>query len=198
MKKSRTETARTRRRIIEIASKAFRAQGIEATCLAEIMAAAGMSHGGFYRHFTSKEELVAEAVAMGLEQLVLESEHAAGQGAQAALEYALNYLSPENRDDVEHSCLFAASGSELVRAGDKTRHVASKAFCRAVEGLAPFMRGPPHDDPNSAAISVLTHMIGALTMSRLVDDPVLSDRILEITRERLTQSMTAPIGARSS
>jgi TetR/AcrR family transcriptional repressor of nem operon len=189
MKKSKAQTAETRRRIVEIASEAFRRQGIEATGVAEIMAAAGLTHGGFYRHFTSKEELVAEAVAMSLEQLVLQSERAAAQGAEAALNQALEYLSPLSRDDVEHSCTFAAAGSELVRADEKTRHIASEAFKRTLEGLAPFMCTPRNVDRTSAAISVLTNMIGALTMARLVDDPVLSDRILEVTRERLIRSI---------
>ena len=101
MKKSKAQTAETRRRIVEIASEAFRRQGIEATGVAEIMAAAGLTHGGFYRHFSSKEELVAAAVAMSLEQLVLQSERAAEQGAEAALNHALEYLSPLSRDDVE-------------------------------------------------------------------------------------------------
>jgi TetR/AcrR family transcriptional repressor of nem operon len=174
---------------VEIASEAFRRQGIEATGVAEIMAAAGLTHGGFYRHFGSKEELVAEAVAMSLEQLVLQSERAAAQGAEAALNQALEYLSPLSRDDVEHSCTFAAAGSELVRADEKTRHIASEAFKRTLEGLAPFMCTPRYVDRTSAAISVLTNMIGALTMARLVDDPVLSDRILEVTRERLIRSI---------
>jgi TetR/AcrR family transcriptional regulator, transcriptional repressor for nem operon len=105
---------------VEIASRVFRSQGIEATGVAEIMAAAGLTHGGFYRHFDSKEELVAEAVALSLEQWVIESERAAHQGPRAALDHALEYMSPQNRDDLEHSCTFAASGSELVRADDKT------------------------------------------------------------------------------
>jgi AcrR family transcriptional regulator len=120
VKKSKAETAETRRRIVEIASKAFRSKGIAATGVAEIMAAAGLTHGGFYRHFSSKEELVADAVAMSLEQLVLDSEKAAEEGAEAALNHALEYLSPA---------------------------------------------------------------------SRMVDDPLLSDRILEVTRERLTVSV---------
>lgn len=189
MKKSKAQTAETRRRIVEIASQAFRRQGIEATGVAEIMAAAGLTHGGFYRHFSCKEELVAEAVAMSLEQLVLQSERAASQGAEAALNQALEYLSPLSRDDVEHSCTFAAAGSELVRADDKTRHIASEAFKRTLEGLAPFMCTPRNVDRTSAAISVLTNMIGALTMARLVDDPVLSDRILAVTRQRLIKSI---------
>jgi TetR/AcrR family transcriptional regulator, transcriptional repressor for nem operon len=189
MKRSKADTAETRRRIVEIASQAFRGQGIEATGVAEIMAAAGLTHGGFYRHFSSKEELVAEAVAMSLEQLVLQAERAAELGAEAALNHALEYLSPTNRDDVEHSCTFAAAGSELARADDKTRRVASEAFKRTLEGLAPFMCRSQGADRSSAAISVLTNMIGALTMARMVDDPVLSDRILAVTRERLIQAI---------
>ncbi len=189
MRKSRAETAETRRRIVEIASRVFRSQGIEATGVAEIMAAAGLTHGGFYRHFDSKEELVAEAVALSLEQWVIESERAAHQGPRAALNHALEYMSSQNRDDLEHSCTFSASGSELVRADDKTRHVASEAFRRTLEGLAPFMSTPRNSDRDAAAISVLTNMIGALTMARLVDDPALSDRILEVTRKRLIQSI---------
>jgi TetR/AcrR family transcriptional repressor of nem operon len=189
MKKSKAQTAETRRRIVEIASEAFRRQGIEATGVAEIMAAAGLTHGGFYRHFGSKEELVAAAVAMSLEQLVLQSERAAEQGAEAALNHALEYLSPLSRDDVEHSCTFAATASELVRADGRTRHVASEAFRRTLEGLAPFMCRSQCADQTSAAISMLTNMIGALTMARLVDDPVLSDRILAVTRQRLIKSI---------
>jgi TetR/AcrR family transcriptional repressor of nem operon len=189
LKRSRADTALTRRRIIEIASKAFRRQGIEATGVAEIMEAAGLTHGAFYRHFSSKEELVVEAVAMSLEELVHDCERAADQGAEATLHHALHYLSAANRDDVERGCTFAAAASELARAGKKARHVASEAFKRTLEGLAPFMSTPESDDRISAAISVLTNMIGALTMSRMVDDPVLSDRILAVTRERLTQSI---------
>jgi TetR/AcrR family transcriptional regulator, transcriptional repressor for nem operon len=189
LKKSKAETAETRRRIVDSASKVFRGQGIEATGLAEIMAAAGLTHGAFYRHFRSKEELVAEAVAMSLERLVLESQRAADRGAEATLRHALAYLSAENRDDIEHGCTFAAAGSELVRAGGRTRHVASQAFKRTLEVLAPFMAATAGGDRTAAAISLLTHMIGALTMARVVDDPALSDRILEAARERLTQSI---------
>lgn len=189
MKKSKAETAETRMRIVETAAKAFRTQGIEATGVAEIMVAAGLTHGAFYRHFSSKEELVAEAVASSLEQLILESERWAEQGAGAALRHALDYLSPASRDDLAQSCTFAATGSELVRAGDKTRHIASEAFKRNLDWLAPFMSAPRSDDRITAAISVLTNMIGALTMSRMVDDRALSDRILEVARERLSRSI---------
>jgi TetR/AcrR family transcriptional repressor of nem operon len=188
MRKSKAETAETRRRIIEVASEAFRRQGIEATGVAEITAAAGLTHGGFYRHFDSKEELVAEAVAMSLEKWVLQSERAAHQGTEAALAHALEYLSATHRDDVAHSCTFAATASELVRADQRTRHIASEAFKRTLERLAPLMSAAPGAERTSAAVSVLTNMIGAMTMARLVDDPVLSERILEVARQRLIRS----------
>ncbi|MHC5544384.1 TetR/AcrR family transcriptional regulator, partial [Singulisphaera rosea] len=70
MKKSREETAETRRRILEVAAQEFRRKGILGTGLAEIMAAAGLSHGGFYRHFASKDQLVAEAFAADMEQFI--------------------------------------------------------------------------------------------------------------------------------
>ena len=189
MKKSKAETAETRRRIVDIAARAFRTQGIEATGVAEVMAAAGLTHGGFYRHFGSKEELVAEAVAASLEQLILESERWTELGAEGALQHALDYLSPESRDDVAQTCTFAAAGSELVRADEKTRHVASEAFRRNLELLAPYMSTPQGGDRTAAAISVLTNMIGALTMARMVNDPALSERILEVTRKRIAETI---------
>jgi len=73
-KKSKTETAQTRKRIIDVAAKAFKSNGIEATGVAEIMSAAGLTHGGFYRHFESKEQLIAEACASGMELLVAAAE----------------------------------------------------------------------------------------------------------------------------
>jgi len=191
LKKSKAETAQTRRRIVEIASKAFRSRGIEATGVAEIMTAAGLTHGGFYRHFASKEELVAEAVALSLERLALESRQAAEQGPESALNHALQYLSPASRENVEDGCTFASTGSELVRASEKTRHIASEAFKRALKDFAPLVHTPDDEDRISTAISVLTNMIGALTMARMVDDPKLSDRILEVTRERLLESVAA-------
>src|ERR1700760_2196873 len=99
MKKSKTETAATRRRIGEVAADTFKAQGIHATGVAEIMAAAGLTHGGFYRHFDSKEQLVAEACAASMTDLVALAEAAAEGGDETLDQYIEYFLSAEFRDN---------------------------------------------------------------------------------------------------
>src|SRR2546429_8179408 len=105
MRKSREEAAETRRHIVKTAATEFRRNGVKATGLAELMAAAGLTPGGFYRHFDSKEQLVAEACAEAIESIVSEIETwSLGKGG---LETVLtNYLSEEHRDHPAEGCPF--------------------------------------------------------------------------------------------
>ena len=189
MRKSKAETAQTRQRIVETAARAFRKQGIAATGVAEIMAGAGLTHGGFYRHFDSKDQLVTEALSATEKNLVRDSLAAAGQGPQAVLEVFQDYVTQAYRDNVEDGCPLAAMGSELVRADDKTRHAATSSFRKIVQTMAPFMRSPDDEQGLDTAVSLLTNMVGALTIARMVDDPELSDRILETARRRIFKSI---------
>jgi len=192
MKKSKAETAKTRQRIVEVASAAIRNQGIEATGVAEIMAAAGLTHGGFYRHFASKEELVSEAIALTRKDFVAGTLAAADQGADAMLKHFQEYATSDHRDDPGSGCPLAANGSEIVRADAKTRHLATEGFRSICETAAPFMHSQDHEKKLETAISVVTNMIGALTMSRMVDDPELSKQILEVTRRRIAKTIDVP------
>ncbi len=192
MKKSKAETAETRKRIIEVAARAFRSHGIDATGVAEIMAAAGLSHGGFYRHFVSKDQLVAEAIDANGKNLISDTQAAAEEGAAAVLELFKDYVTPTYRDEVDTGCPLAANGSELVRADDNTRHVATEGFRKIIESVAPFMHSDAGDEPTDASIRVLTSMIGALTMARLVDDAELSNRILAVTQKRIADAIVVP------
>ena len=192
MRKSKAETAKTRQRIIEVASESIRKQGIEATGVAEIMAAAGLTHGGFYRHFDSKEELVREAIALTRKDFVAGTVAAAEEGADAMLKHFQEYATPAHRDDLGSGCPLAANGSEIVRTDAQTRHLATEGFRQIYEKAAPFMRSQDDESQMEAAISVMTNMIGALTMSRLVDDPKLSEKILEVTRRRIARTFDAP------
>lgn len=189
MKKSKVETAKTRQRIVEIASETIRKQGIDATGVAEVMAAAGLTHGGFYRHFGSKEELVTEALAMSRKDFIAGTLAAADQGAEAILKHFQEYVTPDHRDDIGSGCPLAANGSEIVRTDAKTRHNATEGFRLLFEKAAPFMRSQGEQDRTEVAISLLTNMIGALTMSRMVDDPALSEKILEVTRQRIAKAI---------
>jgi len=192
VKKSKAETAATRKRIIEVASEAFRSRGIHATGVAEIMATAGLTHGGFYRHFDSKEQLITEALTLSLDELVAAAEEAADSGAGALLEHFQHYVSPEYRDNIAQTCPLAANGSELVRADEMTRRIASEGFKRIFATLARYIPAVDEDAATDSAIGIFTNMIGALTISRLVDDPALSDRILSVTRSQIARALRSP------
>ena len=196
MRKSKAETAKTRQRIVEVASEAIRNKGIDATGVAEIMAAAGLTHGGFYRHFGSKEELVTEAIALSRNDYFAGTLRAAEQGPEALLKHFQEYVAPVHRDDLGSGCPLAANGSELVRSDATTRHNATEAFRVWFGKAAPYMRSQGDASKTEMAISVVTNMIGALTMSRIVDDPALSDQILEATRKRIANAFDLPASKR--
>jgi TetR/AcrR family transcriptional repressor of nem operon len=188
MKKSKAETARTRQRIVEVASEAIRNKGIDATGVAEIMAAAGLTHGGFYRHFDSKEELVTEALGVSRKDYLAGTVDAAKRGPDALLKHFQDYVTLSSRDDVGGGCPLAANGSEIVRSDDRTRHNATEVFRQWFGSAERFMTSEKGEDKTDMAINLVTQMIGALTMSRIVDDPALSEKILEAARRRIANS----------
>ncbi len=128
MRMSKVETARTRERIVTAAAAKFRKRGIAVTGLADLMAAAGMTHGGFYRHFNSKDELVAETTATASQKLKGSLLLAAKGGIKSVVE---KYLSMSHRDHPEHGCQLAALGSELARVVDDRK--LSKSILRSAE-----------------------------------------------------------------
>jgi TetR/AcrR family transcriptional repressor of nem operon len=185
MKKSKAETAETRKRILEVAARAFKSNGVDGTGVSEIMAAAGLTHGGFYRHFESKEQLVAEACAASMAVFIQSAEAATDDGRDSFLKHVGYFLSEEYRDDCLGGCPLVALGSELARSDPQTRHAASEGFQKLIDIVAKWN---PRDDEASArdaAIFTLTSMVGAVTMARIVDDPALSDQILQIAKQRL-------------
>jgi TetR/AcrR family transcriptional regulator, transcriptional repressor for nem operon len=187
MKKSKAETARTHRRIVETAAAEFRRNGIQATGVNELMEAAGLTRGGFYRHFESKDQLVAEACAAGMECLLGGSEasafHGNDKGAIQAL--AARYLSTDHRDDPSGGCPLSALGSELARADDETRAVATAGIVELVKAVADQCPGVKPEAAKARALVALSAMVGAMTLSRIVTDPELSKAILKYTKKHL-------------
>ena len=166
MKRSKAETAETRHRIVETAAREFRRNGIYATGLADVMAAAGLTHGGFYRHFQSKDQLVAEACAAGMKSIVAKAEIAACQsngngGLDAIVE---SYLAVNHRDDRAGGCPLAGLGSELARADNETRATVSEGILRFVEALARRARRRNPELAKSDALFVLSALVGAVTL----------------------------------
>ncbi len=185
MRKSKTETAETRRRIVDLAAQTFRSNGIAATGVAEIMAAAGLTHGGFYRHFDSKDQLVAEACSFGLDDMVRSYRSASEGGRERFVKHLQSCLTPAYRDDRSGGCPLVAMGSELVRADAATRRGASNGFQELIDEIAQWLPAKSRREARDQAIAVLTGMIGVVTMSRVVDDARLSARILRAGKDEI-------------
>jgi TetR/AcrR family transcriptional repressor of nem operon len=193
MRKSKEEAENTRRRIVSAAAAEFRKQGIVATGLNDLMLAAGLTHGGFYRHFDSKEQLVAEATDKALAELIKRIAEAAGSAgrtrsrARGGLAAAVGeYLSLQHRDAPRDGCPLAAMGSELARASAKTRETATAGFQKLVEILASEFRGIKPDRAKKRALVAAATLVGALTISRIVVDPILSKAILRDAADSIT------------
>jgi TetR/AcrR family transcriptional regulator, transcriptional repressor for nem operon len=181
MRRSKEEAAETRVRIIRKASKEFSQHGIAGTGLADVMKSAGLTHGGFYKHFQSKDELVAEALERGLEKSFQAIEHSADKRAIAELINA--YLSPGHRDNFDNACPLPALGTELSRAGGKTRQKASEGVLKFVSLVEKHLRDLPAKERRSRAYAIVAALVGSMMLSRIVTDPKLSDRLLRDTRD---------------
>jgi len=183
MKKSKIEAAETRRRIVKTAAAEFRRKGINGAGVNDVMAAAGLTHGGFYRHFDSKDELVAEACAAAIDSAEATNQCPAlgKDGLEAIL---ADYLSTDHRDNPSEGCVLAGLGSELARSDDKTRAAATAGFLKLVDAFAQQYRMKPQAAKAQALVTA-SAIIGAITMSRIVTDPKLSAAILRQTKKHL-------------
>jgi TetR/AcrR family transcriptional regulator, transcriptional repressor for nem operon len=189
MKKSRAETAKTRHRIVKAAAAEFRRNGIQSTSLAEVMAAAGLTQGGFYRHFDSKDQLVAEACTEAMASAIEVTQAAPGQtdGKAGFAAIVENFLSTDHRNNCLGGCPLVGLGIELARADDDTRTAASDGFVKLVELIAKQIRHASPEAAKARAIFALSAMIGAVTMSRIVTDTELSATILREVSARLAK-----------
>jgi TetR/AcrR family transcriptional regulator, transcriptional repressor for nem operon len=190
MRKSKQEAAATRQRIIKAAAAAFRKNGIAGTGLSDLMAAAGLTHGGFYRHFDSKDQIVAQACTAAVDSLVEQLAAATfGKSPQRGLKTIVeNYLSAAHRDEPADGCPLAALSSELARADEKTRTAATEAFLKLVGVIASQFDKTRPDVARRRALAAAATMIGALTMSRVVTDSELSAGILQEAEKQLVNS----------
>ena len=173
MKVSREQVAENRRAIVEAAGRLFRQRGFDAVTVAEVMKAAGLTHGAFYGYFTSKEDLIAEALVEAL------ASTAAPPSDPAA--YAASYLSSAHRDDRASGCPFAALAAETVRQPAGARAAMTAGLKRQIERLSAGAPGASADK-RRAAIGGWAAMVGAMILARVCADPALSDEVLDQTR----------------
>lgn len=190
MKVTKVQAEANRARVVETASQLFRERGFDGVGVADLMAAAGFTHGGFYKQFGSKADLMAEAMACGIAQT-----GALAEGADVS-EFITHYLSREHRDSRATGCTMAALSGDAARQPDPVR----VAFEDGVENLLALLgqKGPSSDPARVAQvraqlIDVLSHAVGALVLSRACpDDSPLADEILTVCRDAILSSQTPP------
>jgi TetR/AcrR family transcriptional repressor of nem operon len=184
---------RTRARIVETAARAFREHGVEPVGIAEVMHEAGLTHGGFYAHFPSKEALVAEAAVLGLAESRREFVTAAAEAnPQAPLaEIIRRYVSRYHRDHPAEGCAIPALTSEVAREPDSVRHAFTTALEEFIGLLMEYMPGATPEARQDAALVLAAGMAGAVALSRAVDDSSLSDRLLLAARRFYTDTLAA-------
>jgi len=180
MKVSREQAAANRERILDIASELFRVRGFDGIGVADLMKHAGLTHGGFYGHFSSKEDLMAQACDRALAESVAKWEKRCARPAGKPLSaIAKSYLSARNRDEPGAGCAVAALGADATRHGSKVRRSITEGVCSLVEILARIVPGASRVAKRRMALATFASMVGALVLARAVDDPELSDEILD-------------------
>jgi TetR/AcrR family transcriptional repressor of nem operon len=164
----------TRERIVEAAAAAFRQNGADKVGVSEIMQEAGLTHGGFYAHFASKEDLLIEALRYASEEAneLLETESSARgeSSAPRLLAAALTYLSPYHLEHVEWGCPIAALGPELIRSSQKVRRSFATEITRRLERLYELATGGVKKRRQQAA-GALACMVGGLIVARGLKEP---------------------------
>lgn len=187
MRVSRAEAAKNRERIIEVAAKLFRERGFDGIGVADLMKVAGLTHGGFYGHFASKEDLMAQACEHALKGSLERLQQAAAHGGGDALsDIATAYLSPTHRDRPGEGCALAALGAEAARHNSPVRGAFTQNVRCVVDVLSRLLPGGSKRKKRERALTIYASMIGAIVLARSVDDADLSEDALKSVLASIT------------
>jgi TetR/AcrR family transcriptional repressor of nem operon len=174
MRVSRDQMQANRLRILDSASRLFREKGFDAVSVAEVMKAAGLTHGGFYGHFESKDDLIAQAIA---HIFTVQEDGSGDMGA-----YLQAYLSPRHRDSVGEGCPTAALVADIRRQTPAARLALTEGFRSQIDRIGRAIAGPGVAASRRQAVGAWAAMVGAVVLARAIDDPALSEEILDETR----------------
>ena len=186
MRYSGDHKAETRKRVLKEAAREIRAKGPDNVAVAGVMARAGLTHGGFYAHFPSKEALIGEAIGTMFDDARGRTATMDSDDPQTALRaYVDFYLSAAHRDSRERGCPLPALSGDLARSSTAARSRFGTGVAALTARLARALEGLGVAHPMAEASSMLAQMVGALALSRAVDDAAQSDAILGDTHAAL-------------
>jgi TetR/AcrR family transcriptional repressor of nem operon len=191
MRITKETAAANRERVLEAAARLFREKGVDGIAVADLMKAAGLTHGGFYNHFESKEELAAAAFKTAFDVAIARIERQAAKvGVEGRDEvfahYVERYLARSTRDAPGTSCPIATLGTDAARHGPELKAQFAVGLRNYIESFTKIVP-PEGNDQRPNAIAVLAMLIGALTLSRACVgvDNNLADEVLTAVREQL-------------
>lgn len=175
MKVTKAQAQENRARIVAIASKLFREHGYDGVGVADLMSAAGFTHGGFYKHFGSKADLMAETAAYGLSQSATQA------NSVDIVEFVKQYTSRAHRDQRSDGCTMAALSGDAARQSDAVK----ATFAHGIESLLTTIEcknlSSDQQQARAQKLNMLAHLVGAIMLSRACpDDSQLADEILEV------------------
>ena len=181
---------RIHRRIVNNASRQLRAKGLNGPAVTTLMKASGLTHGGFYRHFGSRDDLVIEAIEESLQELrdrliTAAKEEEPGEGWKAMVR---SYLSLERCDHPDDGCPIAALAPDIARTRSAVKQRSSAAILRFRQELLPYMPGKDAEERATNFLAILSSMVGAIAIARTMPDPAVRQRILNSVRDHLLAS----------
>src|SRR6516165_1250229 len=181
MKVSREEAAANREHVIDVASRLVREKGFEGVSVADIMRGAGLTHGGFYGQFDSKDQLAAEACERAADNAAAKWNAIVDETGTAGFKRLVGgYLSPSRLSSPGSGCVFAALGPEAARRDKPVRQVLAKGLDALLAALARVVPGRSEAEKRKRSIAAMAEMVGAVVLARCVGDRELADEILTI------------------
>jgi len=180
----------TKQRLVEVASERLRKEGVDGVGVASLMSDLGLTHGGFYAHFPSKESLVKDATIFALR--CRSTEKAMASTPDKLRAFIENYLSLESRDDMTQFCPVAALSSDLIRRPRATRTAFTTELAGMLYELTAYIKGKNQAAKSALAWSLFGQLVGTLQMARLVPDKTLSQEILDNGRKVALQMVGLP------
>ena len=189
---SKSDKAETHTRIVKVAAKRFRERGLEGIGVADVMKEAGVTVGGFYKHFGSRDELVVEALATAFKDLDVWEEH-----TEDMAQLLQNYLTEAHRDAPGTGCAMGALLGDITRGSKSVRALYTERVKRSLAFSSALLPSSQRGDKRCRALLILSALLGAINLSRAVSDPSLSREILHGVRDELI-GLVKPANAQAS
>ena len=192
MRVSRAQAAENRETVINVASRLFREHGFDGIGLKDLMEGAGLTQGAFYKQFASKEDLAAQASRRALESVSSRWSAAAAANPKDPLSAVVAiFLSTDHREERMDGCPIVALGSDAARQGSEVKASFEAGIRKYLELLDRWVGEADGEEPSGKAMAILSTMVGALVLSRALNDPDLAQAFLHEAVEQVRAAVTA-------